>query len=161
MKFKADWFLLGMVAATALAWAWPGPGAAGGWLYPEVLTKAGVALLFFLHGLALAFAALRAGVLNWRLHSVVQGCTFLLFPLLGVALTALLAGRIAPELNLACFPLCAAVDGFILGGDDGDRGATSPGRCLTRPFEPDWSGLDAAVGRVEMQSTGRPGQSAP
>ncbi len=107
MKFKPDWFLLGMIAVTALAWALPGPGAAGGWLQPELLTKAGVALLFLLHGLALSFAALRAGVLNWRLHSVVQACTFLLFPLVGVGLTVLLAGRIAPELNLGVFFLCA------------------------------------------------------
>jgi sodium/bile acid cotransporter 7 len=107
MKFKPDWFLIGMVVATALAWAVPGPGASGGWMHPEMLTKAGVALLFFLHGLALAFAALRAGVLNWRLHSVVQLCTYLLFPLLGVGLTALLASRVAPEINLGVFFLCA------------------------------------------------------
>lgn len=107
MKFKPDWFLIGMVLATALAWAFPGPGAAGGWLHPELLTKGGVALLFFLHGLALAFAALRAGVLNWRLHCVVQLCTYLLFPLLGIGLTVLLAGRVAPELILGVFFLCA------------------------------------------------------
>lgn len=107
MKFKPDWFLIGMVLATALAWAFPGPGAAGGWLHPELLTKGGVALLFFLHGLALAFAALRAGILNWRLHSVVQLCTYLLFPLLGIGLTVLLAGRVAPELILGVFFLCA------------------------------------------------------
>src|SRR5688572_27839249 len=100
MKFKPDWFLLGMVLATVLAWVYPEPGAAGGWLHPELVTKGGVALIFFLHGLVLSFAALRAGALNWRLHSVVQGCTFLLFPLLGMALTALLAAWVAPELNL-------------------------------------------------------------
>ena len=107
MKFKPDWFLIGMVAATVLAWALPDPGAAGGWMHPEVLTKAGVALIFFLHGLALSFAALRAGALNWRLHTAVQGCTYLLFPLLGLALTAALAARVSPELNLGLFFLCA------------------------------------------------------
>lgn len=107
MKFKPDWFLLGMVVATLLAWAFPGPGAAGGWMHPELLTKAGVALIFFLHGLALSFAALRAGALNWRLHAVVQGCTFLLFPLIGLALNAMLEGRIAFDLALGLFFLCA------------------------------------------------------
>ncbi|MEO5959259.1 MAG: bile acid:sodium symporter family protein, partial [Opitutaceae bacterium] len=107
MKFKPDWFLLGMVGATVLAWAFPGPGAAGGWMHPELVTKAGVALIFFLHGLLLSFTALQAGALNWRLHAVVQGCTFLLFPLLGVGLTALLVSRVAPELNLGLFFLCA------------------------------------------------------
>src|SRR5213592_1427692 len=107
MKFRPDWFLLGMVLATVLAWAMPRPGAAGGWLHPELLTKAGVALIFFLHGLTLSFAALRAGALNWRLHVLVQSCTFLLFPLIGLALNAAVGGHIAFELALGLFFLCA------------------------------------------------------
>jgi sodium/bile acid cotransporter 7 len=107
MKFKPDWFLLGIVLATGLAWLFPDPGAAGGWMYPEIVTKGGVALIFFLHGLVLSFAALRAGALNWRLHAVVQGCTYVLFPVIGLGLTALLARHIAPELNLGVFFLCA------------------------------------------------------
>lgn len=107
MKFKPDWFLLGMVAATGLAWLAPGPGGAGGWLHPELLTKAGVALIFFLHGLALSFAALRSGALNWKLHVLVQACTFLLFPLIGLALNATADGHISADLKLGMFYLCA------------------------------------------------------
>jgi sodium/bile acid cotransporter 7 len=106
MKFKPDWFLLGMIAATALAWAFPAPGAGGGWLHPEILTKAGIALIFFLHGLALSFDALKAGTLRWPLHLLVQSSTFLLFPLLGLALNAALGDRVAPELKLGLFYLC-------------------------------------------------------
>jgi sodium/bile acid cotransporter 7 len=107
MKFKPDWFLLGMVLATVLAWAFPDPGASGGWMQPERVTKGGVALIFFLHGLMLSFAALRAGAFNWRLHLLVQTCTFVLFPVIGVALNAALSGRIAFELALGLFFLCA------------------------------------------------------
>jgi sodium/bile acid cotransporter 7 len=107
MKFKPDWFLLGMIGATVLAWAFPDPGASGGWMHPELVTKAGVALIFFLHGLTLSFAALRAGALNWRLHLLVQSCTFLLFPLIGLGLNALLGSRISVELALGLFFLCA------------------------------------------------------
>ena len=107
MKFKPDWFLIGMIAVTALAWVVPGPGAAGGWLHPELVTKAGVALIFFLHGVALSFEAMRAGVLNWRLHVFVQTCTFLFFPLLGLALNMALGPHVAPELKLGLFYLCA------------------------------------------------------
>lgn len=107
MKLKPDWFLLGMVAATVLAWLAPAPGAAGGWLHPELLTKAGIALIFFLHGLALSFDALKAGSLRWPLHLLVQASTFLLFPLLGLGIIALLSHRIAPELALGIFYLCA------------------------------------------------------
>ena len=62
MKFKFDWFLTGMVLAMVLAWLVPEPGAAGGVLQPELLTKLGIALIFFLHGVALSFPSLKAGV---------------------------------------------------------------------------------------------------
>jgi sodium/bile acid cotransporter 7 len=107
MKFKPDWFLTGMALAVVLAWLLPQPGAAGGWLHPELLTKAGIALIFFLHGIALSFAALKAGTLRWPLHVVVQTSTFLLFPLIGLAANALLDGRVSPELKLGLFYLCA------------------------------------------------------
>lgn len=107
MKLKFDWFLLGMLLATLLAWQFPNPGASGGWLHPELLTKGGIALIFFLHGVALSFAALKAGTLRWPLHVVVQTSTFVLFPLLGLGFTALLGDRISPELKLGFFYLCA------------------------------------------------------
>lgn len=107
MKFKPDWFLSGMGAAILLAWLFPAPGAAGGWLHPEILTKAGVALIFFLHGVALAFASLKAGALNWRLHLLVQLCTFLFFPLTGLLVMFLLGDHVAPGLRLGFFYLCA------------------------------------------------------
>ncbi|HVU25012.1 MAG TPA: bile acid:sodium symporter, partial [Opitutus sp.] len=100
MKLKIDWFLAGMVAATVLAWQFPGPGATGGWLHPEFLTKASIALIFFLHGIALSFGALKAGTLHWRLHLVVQTATFLMFPLLGLALNAAADGHVPPALRL-------------------------------------------------------------
>jgi sodium/bile acid cotransporter 7 len=107
MPRRVDGFLVGMVAAVGLAWLWPGPGAEGGWLHPELLTKAGVALVFFLHGLALPFAALRAGTLRWPLHLVVQASTYLLFPLMGMALLALAGNRMPEGLRIGFFFLCA------------------------------------------------------
>lgn len=105
MKFKIDWFLVGMAAAVLLAWGWPEPGANGGWLQPKVLTKVGVALIFFLHGIQLPFEALRAGTMRWPVHGVVQASTFLLFPMLGLALIAL--PGIDVDLRLGLFFLCA------------------------------------------------------
>jgi sodium/bile acid cotransporter 7 len=104
---KFDGFLAGMAAAVALAWLFPDPGARGGWLYPEILTKAGVALIFFLHGAALSFAALKAGTLRWRLHLVVQGCTFLLFPVIGLLVLSALGGTLTEDLRIGVFFLCA------------------------------------------------------
>ena len=96
-----------MGLATLLAWLFPEPGASGGWLHPELLTKGGVALIFFLHGVALSFAALKAGTLRWPLHVVVQVSTFLLFPVLGFAVNALLGDAVTDELKLGIFFLCA------------------------------------------------------
>ncbi len=106
MRMKLDWFLLGMAAAVGLAVLFPGPGAQGGWLHPEVLNKVGIALIFFLHGASLPFAALKAGTLRWPLHLVVQSSTYLIFPLLGLLLLAV-AGRWLPaDLQLGFFYLC-------------------------------------------------------
>jgi len=107
MKVKFDWFLPAMVLATLLAWMFPTPGAAGGWLHPELLTKGGIAMIFFLHGAALSFSALKAGALNWRLHLLVQLSTFLLFPLLGFVAMRLLEGHVPAGLTLGFFYLCA------------------------------------------------------
>jgi sodium/bile acid cotransporter 7 len=104
---RFDWFLVGLCVAVALAFVAPQPGAHGGWLHAEILNKVGVALIFFLHGAALSFAALKAGTLRWPLHLVVQGTTFLLFPLIGLGLRALLGGWLSPELVLGVFFLTA------------------------------------------------------
>jgi solute carrier family 10 (sodium/bile acid cotransporter), member 7 len=104
---RPDWFLLGMVAAVALAWLFPSPGAKGGSLHPELVNKLGVSLIFFLHGLTLSLAALLAGTRQWRLHVLVQSSTFILFPALGLLLLAATAGRIDAELRTGLFFLCA------------------------------------------------------
>jgi sodium/bile acid cotransporter 7 len=107
MKLKFDWFLCGMVIAVGLAWLFPAPGAHGGWLHPELLNKVGVAVIFYLSGVSLSFAAMKAGALRWPVHVIVQATTFLFFPLLGVALLWLTDSWISPELNVGFFFLCA------------------------------------------------------
>jgi sodium/bile acid cotransporter 7 len=104
---RPDWFLLGMGLSVVLAWLLPGPGAKGGSLHPELLNKLGVALIFFLHGLSLSFAALGAGARNWRLHLLVQACTFVLCPLLGVLLLAAVGRHLSVDLRTGLFFLCA------------------------------------------------------
>ncbi|MET0794416.1 MAG: bile acid:sodium symporter family protein, partial [Polyangiaceae bacterium] len=104
---RPDWFLIGMGAAVALAWLLPNPGAKGGSLHPELLNKLGVSLIFFLHGLTLSLAAMSAGARNWRLHALVQLCTFLVLPVLGLLLILGLGSTISPELRTGLFFLCA------------------------------------------------------
>ncbi len=95
-----NWFVVALLGAVGLAFVFPSPGAAGGWLRPETSTKAAIALIFLLQGLALALGSLREGLFRWRLHLLVQGFTYVAFPLVGIALDGL-AGRWLPaELRL-------------------------------------------------------------
>jgi solute carrier family 10 (sodium/bile acid cotransporter), member 7 len=50
------------------------------------LADAGIVLLFFLHGAKLSRAAIWEGARNWRLHAATLAVTFLLFPVLGLAI---------------------------------------------------------------------------
>ncbi len=104
---KFDWFLSGMFIAIVLAALFPKPGAQGGWLHPELLTKAGIALVFFLNGALLSFSSLRDGVVRWRLHLIIQCATFVLFPLIGLAFLSVAGKWISPDLRLGLFYLCA------------------------------------------------------
>ncbi|MFN7844954.1 MAG: bile acid:sodium symporter family protein [Pirellula sp.] len=107
MQWKRDWFFIGMLVAAVLAWVYPSAGAQGGWLYPEILTKAGVALIFFLHGMSLSFDAMKQGAMNWRLHAFIQIAVFLLFPAIGIGLMFLTKGWLSDDLRLGLFFLCA------------------------------------------------------
>ncbi len=77
----ADWFLLGMVAAVVLASLAPQWGRSEGPLHMGRVTDVGVFLLFFLHGMGLSTDNLKAGASRWKLHVLVQACTYVLFPL--------------------------------------------------------------------------------
>jgi sodium/bile acid cotransporter 7 len=106
-KPTVDGFMIGLAVVVVMAWLLPSPGAAGGVLHPEVLNKVGIALVFFLNGLSLPFAALRAGTVLWRLHLVVQLATYGLFPLIGLVLVFVLGhAGLEDNLVLGMFYLC-------------------------------------------------------
>jgi len=54
-------------------------------MHPDLLNNAGIALILFLQGLAMAVEQMKTGAGNWRLHLIVQSFTFLLFPVVGLA----------------------------------------------------------------------------
>lgn len=61
----------------------------------------------FLHGAKLSREAIIAGAGHWRLHLLVFSCTFLLFPLLGLAFKPLFVPLVGNELYLGVLYLCA------------------------------------------------------
>jgi len=83
-KLKKEWFLVGMVVAIALATVSADLGKSGGLIHLDKITGIGVAIVFFLHGLGLSPAAIKAGISNWRMHIYIQVATFVAYPLLWV-----------------------------------------------------------------------------
>lgn len=73
-----------MVIAMILAVLIPEFGRSGGILHLDDVTGMGIALVFFLHGIALSPKALKDGVSNWKLHLFIQAATFVVYPLLWV-----------------------------------------------------------------------------
>ncbi|MBN8481515.1 MAG: bile acid:sodium symporter [Xanthomonadales bacterium] len=105
LKALLDPTLVALVATVTLATVLP---VRGSWAEAfRALTAVGIAVLFFLYGARLSRDAVVAGLVHWRLHLVVLATTFVLFPLLGLALSPLLAPHFAPELWLGVLFLCA------------------------------------------------------
>ncbi len=102
---KPDPFLLALVATLLLASVLPCHGAATAVFH--VLTVIVIAAMFFLQGARLSRQAMLSGLGHWRLHLAIFACTFVLFPLLGMALHALLPHLLTPTLWLGILFVCA------------------------------------------------------
>jgi sodium/bile acid cotransporter 7 len=95
-RFLPDPFVLMLLATLGLATILPASGQAAtlvGWL-----STATVVLLFFFHGAKLSRTAVIAGMAHWRLHLTILGCTFVFFPLLGLALSHIFPTLLSPAL---------------------------------------------------------------
>ncbi|SHN07673.1 solute carrier family 10 (sodium/bile acid cotransporter), member 7 [Pseudomonas asturiensis] len=106
-RVATDWFLLGMVLATVLAYFFPRFGATGGGMHAEYVINIGVFVVFFLHGVNLSSEQIKKGLRNWRLHVMIQAFTFVVFPVLWLACDKLLGSHVPALLMLGFFYLCA------------------------------------------------------
>ncbi len=95
-KFFPDPFMVALLASLLLATFLPASGAAA--VAVNWLANITVVLLFFFHGAKLARSSVIAGLTHWRLHLLILACTFVAFPLLGLALSALCGGFLSPAL---------------------------------------------------------------
>ncbi len=101
---RPDSFTLMIVAAVALASVAPASGPAVPLL--DVVVKAAVMALFFLHGARLAREAVLQAIGQWRLQFVILALTFLAFPALALLTSPLLARALEPTLYLGFLFLC-------------------------------------------------------
>lgn len=81
---RLDHYILALAATVAFASFQPARGDLA--VIASVVTDAAIILLFFLHGARLSREAVINGAGNWRLHLTVATVSFVLFPLLGIAI---------------------------------------------------------------------------
>lgn len=104
-RFLPDRFTLILVGMVVLASLLPVRGTYA--QAASILTNLAIALLFFLHGAKLPTKTVLAGLAHWRLHGFVFSCTFLVFPLVGLALRPVLLPLIGADLYQGVLYLCA------------------------------------------------------
>jgi solute carrier family 10 (sodium/bile acid cotransporter), member 7 len=80
-RFIPDPFILALLSMIALAWLFPQLGKADSAIPMQTIIDVGVTLIFFFYGLKLSPEKMKEGMGNWRIHTIIQSTTFLLFPL--------------------------------------------------------------------------------
>jgi solute carrier family 10 (sodium/bile acid cotransporter), member 7 len=103
--FRADPFIAALLVAAALGFLIPARGLAA--TLVDSFKTAAITLLFFLQGVRLQRSAVVAGMTHWRLQLITLACTFVLFPLVGMALRALFPHLLEDSLWLGVLFLCA------------------------------------------------------
>ena len=101
---RPDNFTLAILAVVLLALVLPCSGESARLV--GIGSEIAIALLFFLQGARLSRPAVLAGILHWRLHLIILAATFVVFPLLGLALRPLSGTVLAPPLYLGLLFLC-------------------------------------------------------
>ena len=103
-KLPIDTYLLLLIGTVCLAAVLPVRGA-GAEVFDKVVVAA-IALLFFLYGARLSPAAVWDGLMHWRLQSLVFASTYVVFPLIGLAVSYLARGVVTDDLLTGIVYLC-------------------------------------------------------
>lgn len=103
-RIRLDPFLTCLVLLPVLATILPARGVVADSL--DSATIVAICLLFFLHGAKLSPAETAAGFARWPFQLLVLGCTFVVFPLLGLGIYHLPESVISPVLATGFLFLC-------------------------------------------------------
>ncbi|MFG2161715.1 bile acid:sodium symporter family protein [Streptomyces olivaceus] len=101
---RVDWYILALLGTVGLAAVLPAEGKSADAV--GTATTVAIGLLFFVYGARLSPQAAFSGLRNWRLHLPILGVTFLLFPVLGLVVTALPTSVLGAELATGLLFLC-------------------------------------------------------
>lgn len=97
---RSHGFILAIFIAIGIAYFYP----EGTQLLPlKTITDIGIGLIFFFYGLKLAPAEFKAGLLNYKVHIIIQVTTFIVFPLICLLCLPLFEDGLRSELWIALF----------------------------------------------------------
>ncbi len=103
-RFLPDRFTQLLIGTVLLATLFPATGAFEQFMH--VASNVAISLLFFLHGAKLSREAALSGLKQPRLHLLTLASTFILFPLLGLALKSAAPGLLTPQLWMGVLFVC-------------------------------------------------------
>jgi solute carrier family 10 (sodium/bile acid cotransporter), member 7 len=103
-RLRLDPYILAIMGMVALAAVIPARGTGKDVL--DIVVHAAIALLFFLYGARISPQAIWAGITHWRLQGLVFATTFLVFPLIGLAIVTLAGGYLDSGLATGLLFLC-------------------------------------------------------
>ncbi len=106
-KFGIDGFLIGIICMVLLGYFFPGPGVAQTPVSLEEIAGYGVSIIFLFYGIKISPKQMKAGLVNWKMHLLIQATTFLFFPLLVIAVKPLFVSDQASLIWLGTFFLAA------------------------------------------------------
>jgi sodium/bile acid cotransporter 7 len=104
-RFRPDGFVLALAGVVIVSTVIPCDGE-GARVF-GVLAKFAIAALFFLQGARLSRDAIINGLTHWRIHSVTASTTFVVFPAIGLGISALLPTLLPPVLWKGVLFACA------------------------------------------------------
>ncbi|WP_171166934.1 bile acid:sodium symporter family protein [Streptomyces sp. I05A-00742] len=103
-RIPVDPYIAALLGTVLLAVVLPARGPVA--TVADGAAKVVVALLFFLYGARLSTRETVEGLRHWRLHTTVLICTFVVFPLLGLAARGLVPYVLTPSLHDGLLFLC-------------------------------------------------------
>lgn len=106
-KFGIDGFLIGIICMVLLGYFFPGPGIATSPVSLEEIAGYGISVIFLFYGIKISPKQMKAGLVNWKMHLLIQATTFLFFPLLVIAVKPLFVSEQASLIWLGTFFLAS------------------------------------------------------
>lgn len=103
-KSPVDGFVLAILAAVVVASIFPARGAFAHVM--DWVVIAAIALLFFLYGARMHPREALEGLTHWRLHLTILAFTFLVFPIIGVAMKPIVEPLVGHDLYLGLLFTC-------------------------------------------------------